>query len=269
VALGILKKMGLKADAVADGKEALASLAVIPYDLVLMDVQMPEMDGIEATRQIRDNGSVVLNHGVPIIAMTAHSMVGDRERCLQAGMNGYISKPVEPEALARALDQWLPLPRDVFPGNASSGAKLPGHRKDEVSPVPDPAIWDKNSMMRRLLQDEDLAQLSMLNFLEDFPKQAGVMREHWLRRDASAVELFAHKIKGAAANMSCPALYETAAEIEEAAKSGALDPSGLFLDELMSRFARVREAMEIDLRSKENLSRAEAHRRDAQEGCGT
>ena len=84
VALGILKKLGLRADAVANGAEAVKALETIPYDLVLMDVQMPEMDGLEATRHIRNPQSAVPNHQIPIIAMTAHAMQGDREKCLDA-----------------------------------------------------------------------------------------------------------------------------------------------------------------------------------------
>ncbi|WP_201093697.1 PAS domain S-box protein [Thiocystis minor] len=107
LALGILKKFGLRADAVADGAEALVALASIPYDLVLMDVQMPVMDGLEASRRIRDPGSAVLDHAVPIIAMTANAMQGDREQCLAAGMSDYVAKPVRPGALAEALVKWL------------------------------------------------------------------------------------------------------------------------------------------------------------------
>jgi PAS domain S-box-containing protein len=107
LALGILKKLSLRADAVANGAEALTALASIPYDLVLMDVQMPVMDGLEAARHIRDPASAVLDHGVPIIAMTANAMQGDREICLAAGMNDYVSKPVRPQALAEALGKWL------------------------------------------------------------------------------------------------------------------------------------------------------------------
>ncbi|MFP4192704.1 MAG: PAS domain S-box protein, partial [Candidatus Hydrogenedentota bacterium] len=94
VALGILKNLGLRADAVANGEEALKALEDIPYDLVLMDVQMPEMDGLEATRRIRDPHSPVRNHCIPIVAMTAHAMEGDREACLKAGMDDYVPKPV-------------------------------------------------------------------------------------------------------------------------------------------------------------------------------
>jgi CheY-like chemotaxis protein len=108
VAIGILGKLGLRADAAADGVEAIEALKALPYDLVLMDVQMPEMDGLEATRVIRDLHSEVRNHQIPIIAMTAAAMTGDRERCLEAGMNDYITKPVSPQALIEALNRWLP-----------------------------------------------------------------------------------------------------------------------------------------------------------------
>ncbi|MFZ4441113.1 MAG: response regulator, partial [Syntrophales bacterium] len=111
VAVGILKKLGLRADAVANGAEAVKALETLPYDLVLMDVQMPEMNGLEATLLIRNPQSAVRNHQIPIIAMTAGAMLGDREKCLEAGMNDYVSKPIFPQALSEALDKWLP--RDV------------------------------------------------------------------------------------------------------------------------------------------------------------
>jgi CheY-like chemotaxis protein len=108
VALRILEKLGYRADAVADGKEALAALETLPYDLVLMDVQMPEMDGFEATGVIRDPRSKVRRHDIPVIAMTAHAMRGDREKCLEAGMDDYISKPVTALALNEILEKHLP-----------------------------------------------------------------------------------------------------------------------------------------------------------------
>ncbi len=128
VALSILEKFGLCADAVANGLEALQALQAIPYDLVLMDVQMPEMDGLEATRRIRaaEGGQMVgrsdtrtVNVGepgfdfwpsrrMPIIAMTAGAMQEDREQCLEAGMDDYVAKPVSLDALARVLRPWLP-----------------------------------------------------------------------------------------------------------------------------------------------------------------
>ncbi len=107
VALSMLKRLGLRADAVANGAEAVRALELLPYDLVLMDVQMPVMDGLEATRLIRDSCSPVRDHSIPIIALTAHAMQSDRERCFQAGMNDYVSKPISAGALLGALDKWL------------------------------------------------------------------------------------------------------------------------------------------------------------------
>ncbi len=105
VAMRMLEHMGHRVDVVANGLEALAALRAMPYDMVLMDVQMPEMDGFEATRRIRDPETGISNPRIPIIAMTAHAMKGDRERCLDAGMDGYVSKPVEPAALREAIEE--------------------------------------------------------------------------------------------------------------------------------------------------------------------
>ncbi len=106
VALKMLKKFGYRADAVANGFEAINALQQVPYDLVLMDCQMPEMDGFEATRRIRDGEAGARSAKIPVIAMTAHAMKGDRERCLDAGMNDYLSKPVQPPLLADLLARW-------------------------------------------------------------------------------------------------------------------------------------------------------------------
>jgi CheY-like chemotaxis protein len=107
LAQSMLNKLGYKADVVADGLEAVRALELIKYDLVLMDCQMPEMNGFEATAMIRDVNSKVLNHSVPIIAMTANAMKGDREECIEAGMDDYMSKPVKKIELAEALGKWL------------------------------------------------------------------------------------------------------------------------------------------------------------------
>ena len=108
VAQNLLQKLGYHADLVADGQEACRALETVDYDLVLMDCMMPVMDGFASTAMIRDAGSRVLNHRVPVIAMTANAVPGERERCLGAGMDDYLPKPVKREELAAVLEKWLP-----------------------------------------------------------------------------------------------------------------------------------------------------------------
>ena len=107
LALRLLEKFGYHADAVANGQEAVKALEIIPYDIVLMDVQMPEMDGLEATKIVRDPQSTVKNHNVPIIAMTAHAMKGDRQICLDEGMDDYLAKPINPRELFNTIEKYL------------------------------------------------------------------------------------------------------------------------------------------------------------------
>ena len=118
VASGMLRRLGWNADVAPDGKQAIQALETQPYDLVLMDVQMPVMDGYEAARCIRDPNSSVLNHNIPIIATTAHAMAGDAEKCLAAGMSDYISKPIDPKILAKVVDLWLKRKVHYAPGEA-------------------------------------------------------------------------------------------------------------------------------------------------------
>jgi CheY-like chemotaxis protein len=107
VATHILGRMGFEVEVAQHGREAIERLCRERYDLVLMDCQMPEMDGFEATRIIRDPGSAVLDHAIPVIAMTANAFVEDRERCLAAGMNDFLAKPVDRRKLADRLAHWL------------------------------------------------------------------------------------------------------------------------------------------------------------------
>jgi CheY-like chemotaxis protein len=167
VAIAILRKIGLKAEAVADGREALAALRTIPYDLVLMDVQMPQMDGFEATRFIRDGSSGALNPSIPIIAMTAHAMQGDREKCLAAGMDDYITKPVTPAGLLDMMKKW------VAKIGAASHAAI---ASQGTGPTPssgttaDLAVFNEASIAERLMDDRDLAREIARSSLRTSPR---------------------------------------------------------------------------------------------------
>jgi len=240
VTLGILKKMGLRADAVANGAEALKALEALPYDLVLMDIQMPEMDGIEATHRIRDPQSAVPNHAIPIIAMTAHAMQGDRERCLAAGMNDYVAKPVSPQALAEALEKWLPresaMTAAPVPGMPEGTASLPA----QESEMP---VFDRAGMMTRMMDDEDLAKEILAVFLEDIPQQIAALRQCLESGDAAGAGVQAHTIKGASATVGGERLRVVASEMEQAGKAGDLSAAAGHLAELDAQFDRLKQAL--------------------------
>jgi two-component system sensor histidine kinase/response regulator len=240
VALGILKKLGLRADAVANGAEALKALKILPYDLVLMDVQMPEMDGLEATRRVRDPRSAIPNRRIPIIAMTAHAMQGDRERCLQAGMNDYVAKPVSPRALAEALDKWLPQ------GSAATtdrAREAPEGVACMLAQEPETLVFDRAGMMTRMMDDEDLAREILATFLEDIPQQIATLRSDLEAGNAAGAERQAHTIKGVSATVGGERLRDVAFEMEKAARVGDLSAAAGHLDELDAQFDRLKQAM--------------------------
>jgi CheY-like chemotaxis protein len=149
VALHILRQFGYHTDAVANGLEAVKALEMMHYDLVLMDVQMPEMDGFAATAEIRQAQSDMRN--VPIIAMTAHAMKGDRERCLQAGMNDYTSKPINPKELFEKIERWVAIEYQAAFTEQEAGHPqgLPGKSQD-AAPI------DMGAAMDRFMGDQEL-----------------------------------------------------------------------------------------------------------------
>ncbi|KAB2640120.1 MAG: PAS domain S-box protein [Verrucomicrobia bacterium] len=247
VTLALLKKLGLRADAVANGAEAVHALSVLPYDLVLMDVQMPVMDGIEATRQIRRLHAPSRNRSLPIIAMTAYAMGGDRERFLAAGMNDYVPKPVSPQALATTLGNWLP-------ARATAAAEPPMVTAAEqaavaTAPAPAARIFDQDGFMSRMLEDDAVAHHIIECFLSDLPQQIAALIAAVRAGDTDTLAAAAHTIKGAAANVSGERLHAVALAIEEAALAGDLAAVAPHLPELDAQFARLREIMSRILKS--------------------
>jgi PAS domain S-box-containing protein len=235
VVLGVLAKLGFNADIAANGREAIQALETIPYDIVFMDVQMPLMDGLEATRAIRSGKTGVPNPRIPIIAMTAHALKGDRERCLEAGMDDYISKPIAPQALAEALEKWVDKAQEQPPvGIAPYG---------EISPPAGPPVFDRQALSARLMGDADLVKEITAGFLIDMPKQLQSLKGHIDRRDAGAAGKQAHTIKGAAANAGGMALSAVAGKMEKAGKAGQLDEIAALMSELKRQFDLLRTKM--------------------------
>jgi signal transduction histidine kinase/CheY-like chemotaxis protein/HPt (histidine-containing phosphotransfer) domain-containing protein len=268
VALGILKKIGLRADAVANGAEAVKALETIPYDLVLMDVQMPEMDGMQATRKIRNQEEAKykrdrtgknsdksnihhFSYHIPIIAMTAHAMQGDREKCIKSGMDDYVPKPVTPQALAEVLDKWLPAKNGANGMNNDKETKkdasqsLNINHQDLFSDINHHSIpiFDKEGLLTRLMDDEDLAKEISIEFLEDIPGQIKALRDFLEAGDAMGAERQAHTIKGASANIGGEALRAVAFEMEKAARAGHLIEVGGYMAELETEFNALKLEM--------------------------
>jgi CheY-like chemotaxis protein/HPt (histidine-containing phosphotransfer) domain-containing protein len=238
VALGILEKLGYRADAVANGREVLRSLETIPYTLVLMDCQMPEMDGYEATREIRNPASKVLAHDVPVVAMTAYAMQGDREKCLAAGMNDYVTKPVQPRELADALERWL------GPGEPAAPSETPS-ASPPSAPPPDSAAqtFNESDLLERLMGDEDLARTISRSFVQEATRQIAGLQDSLARADLTSATRHAHSLKGSSANLGAQALRETAARIEELLKSGEVAAATGLLPQLSERFETLMLAM--------------------------
>jgi len=212
IAVKMLEKLGHSAQAVANGQEALESLRRFSYDLVLMDCQMPVMDGFEATRAIRGSTPDVTNPGIPIIALTAHAMKGDRDLCLEAGMNDYVSKPTNVHDLSAAIGRCFPMIDRFY----DAGAVVQERR------LAQPQDFDRDGFLERLLGDHALAAELAGVFLADAPALLEELSAAIGAGDASGTGRIAHTLKGLSANMGGDALSRIAAEMNELAKAGNL-----------------------------------------------
>jgi CheY-like chemotaxis protein len=208
LALALLKKQGHRVEIANTGREAVEALERQAFDVLLMDVQMPEMDGVEATAEIRRRERQTGGR-VPIIAMTAHAMKGDRERCLEAGMDGYVSKPIQTHELFGAI-------ADVVP-KAAGAAACAWPTASENG-----AILDEAEALARVGGDHDLLKSLIEVFFDSYPAQLTQMRAAITAGDAPQVNRLGHTLVGAVGIFGAKPTLAAAARLEAMGREGKL-----------------------------------------------
>ena len=242
VALAMLRKLGYSVDLVSNGAEALQALKTTPYDLVLMDCQMPEMDGYEATRLIRLRETGVLNPAIPVIALTAYAMTDDRNKYLDAGMDDYLTKPVQMKNLAETLSRWL---------TRTNGRGEPVVRPQAVKPSEaDRMIFNEEDLLERLMDDARLAAAIVARFLSDMPGQFDLLKTCLQQDDLAGVQRQAHAIEGASANVGAQSLQKTAEKMEEASERKALPEAAVLFLRLEEELLQFKTALTKSTRVK-------------------
>jgi PAS domain S-box-containing protein len=240
----LLERFNCRPTCVSGGQEAIELLASEQFDLVFMDCQMPGMDGLEATRRIREGAAGKQNASIPVIAMTARAMKGDREQCLAAGMNDYLSKPVDRAELGRAVKRWLTRNE---PGRLPSPE--PVSRTEQLlsaSPAVSRSVpvLDYADIVSRLGNDPELAAQLALTLHEDLPIQISRLEEAVSRRQTELAGDLAHRIKGATGSVGGRALHDVAAIMESAGKAGDLVALESGLLQLQDEARRLMNALE-------------------------
>jgi two-component system, sensor histidine kinase and response regulator len=233
LAVRLLEKRGHRVDVAINGREALLALSNSHYDIVLMDVQMPVMDGLEATAELRIRELETGRH-TPVIAMTALVMKGDQERCLSAGMDGYLSKPIRTQELDKILERFISL-KDSEESRRELSRSAP--LSDRSGTV------DENDLLLRVGGDREfLAELVDL-FRQDIPKKMQNMKTALQQQDAPEVRREAHSLRGTLANLAASPAAASAAEIENAAETGDLNKARAVLGRFEPQLARAIEEL--------------------------
>jgi signal transduction histidine kinase/CheY-like chemotaxis protein len=226
LAVRMLERKGHRVALACNGKEALALLAGRPFDVVLMDLQMPEMGGLEATAILRERERGTDQH-LPIIAMTAHALRGDEERCLQAGMDGYVSKPIQPARLWEVMNAVL-CKTPCRPTPAEPAART---------------VLDEHALLERCGGDVEMKREVIQLFLSEYPSQWAAIREAALARDAATLRSAAHTLKGTAGNFGAGRVVAAARRLEEQGASDTLGEADGVLRELEAALRELQEAL--------------------------
>jgi signal transduction histidine kinase/DNA-binding response OmpR family regulator len=232
VAVGVLAALGHHADVVSNGIEAVEAAGRVPYAVILMDCQMPEMDGYEAAQEIRRREGSARH--TPIIALTADIQKDARAKSLSAGMDDYVTKPLKPELLAAALDRWLP--------------RSAGRKKRTVAADPQPESAVDQHLLNALRKAERAGAPGLVKkvtdlFLEDTPRQLSDLRESMRRGDCARLAELAHTLRGSAANLGAHEMVRVCTELEELGRDGDISIVPSRFADLESQFSSVRDAL--------------------------
>ena len=254
VALELLEQAAFAADTVKNGREALAAIRKTDYDLVLMDIEMPEMDGHKATRAIR---KAMGSQSPPIVAMTAHALEGDREKSIQAGMDDFLTKPVDPEQLHRVLTGWIRTEHSRIPERS-------GRRKIEeaaASGIPEMKTVNLEAALKKFGNKREFLFRLLAEFYRSHRKTGDRVQELMENRDPEAARLLVHSVKGTAGNLQADRLFTAASRLENNLKTDDTDTSypehelngfRCAIGETMAELAPIAE-MKFPFRTEENI----------------
>jgi CheY-like chemotaxis protein/HPt (histidine-containing phosphotransfer) domain-containing protein len=229
VARLMLEEMGHVIDAAANGKEALARLRRKSFDLILMDVQMPEIDGFETTSIIRAEEKRTGKH-IPIIAMTANALKGDEELCLKKGMDGYVSKPVRFDLLASAID-------NIMRGRLVENAPLESGKTD-------PPVFDKGAALSGCGGKNEVLKLLVSMFLDECPSQVEDIQKAVAARNASGLRQAAHRFKGSASQIGAHSTQAAAFRLEVRGRENNLTGVEADWQDLLSEVEKLKSCLE-------------------------
>jgi signal transduction histidine kinase/DNA-binding response OmpR family regulator len=250
VARAMLDLLGVPADVVASGDAAVDAVASRPYDLVLMDCQMPVMDGFEATRAIRAREAGA-NRRVPIVALTANALEGDRDACHTAGMDDYLSKPFSQQQLSALLTRWLPAADAAAPAGASTPVVASNAPAPASGDAIDPNAWTALLALQRPGQPDVLAKL-MTTYLQSALDLVAAIKQALEQADAAALHRAAHTLKSSSANLGAVALAARCKTLETLGREGTLPQAASMLADLERDYALVRTRFTEEIRSRQH-----------------
>jgi CheY-like chemotaxis protein len=245
LAVRLLETWGHSVHLVSNGRKAVEANREQDFDLIFLDVQMPEMSGLDAAAIIRSEEKTSGKH-TPIVAVTAHAMKGDRERCLKAGMDYYLTKPLNSHALFELIEQFQP--KTTFGPAPSAPATQTPEAVSKSAPAT--SAFDMDKALTRMDGDLPLLQELAQMFLEDFPQQTAKIQTCIQEQDAHGLEHAAHALKGAVGNFGAYAAQEAARRLENMGRAGQMDEAGRAFHKLQQELARLAPALDELVKQK-------------------